>query len=58
MINLSKMIVLKPKMIENNKFHDLSNWNGKSRSADTLSRPADTINDIRDSINGRYNAYP
>ena len=41
--NLLKMIVLKLKLIENNKFCDLLNGNGKSCSADTLSHPADMI---------------
>ena len=60
------MIILKLKTIENYKFCDLSNWNGKSRPANTLSRPADKIRKpldnvifiakyifFRDSINGR-----
>ena len=42
-MNLSKIIILKPKTIEDHKFHDLSNGNGKSRPADTLSHLAKMI---------------
>ena len=49
------MIVFKTENDTNDKFRDLSNWNGKSRPADKLSRPADTIQKLynRTTVNVR-----